>query len=105
MAQRTGHSQWPIEERRAEMTENLGRVEERVQDTIDGVKTTVERIDPAQLQQHPWTLVHTVVELVDPARIHHNPWMLIGSAIVMGYLLGTLERGGLGSAPASSTSG
>jgi ElaB/YqjD/DUF883 family membrane-anchored ribosome-binding protein len=126
MAQRTGHSQRPIEERRAEVTENLGRVEERVQetvdaakaaveevlervnmvlkDTIEGVKTTVERIDPAQLQQNPWTIVKTTAELVDPAHMHQNPWILIGSAIVMGYLLGTLERGSLGSEHPSSTS-
>jgi ElaB/YqjD/DUF883 family membrane-anchored ribosome-binding protein len=147
MAQRTGQVQQPSDERRAVVTENLGRVEERVQetvegitstvksalegftqlqataegakatveevlervnvalkDTIDGVKTTVERIDPAQLQQNPWTIVQTTAELVDQARTNHNPWILIGSAIVMGYLLGTLERGSLGNEQAPSTS-
>jgi hypothetical protein len=147
MAQRAGQVQQPSDERQAAVTEKLGRVEERVQetgdgitstveralegftqlqemveeaktaveevlervhvalkDTIDGVKTTVERIDPAHLQQNPWTIVHTTAELVDPARMNHNPWILIGSAIVMGYLLGTLERGNLGSEHASSTS-
>jgi ElaB/YqjD/DUF883 family membrane-anchored ribosome-binding protein len=135
MVHRTGQAQQPSDERQAAVTEHLGRVEERAQetvegvtstveralegftqlqetvdeakaaveevlervhvalkDTIDGVKTTVERIDPAPLQQNPWTLVHTTAELVDPARVHHNPWILIGSAIVIGYLLGTLER-------------
>jgi ElaB/YqjD/DUF883 family membrane-anchored ribosome-binding protein len=147
MAQRTGQAQQPSNERQAAVTENLGRVEEQVQetidgvtstveralegftqlqetvegakatveevlervhvalkDTIDGVKTTVERIDPAQLQQNPWTIVQTTAELVDPAHMHHNPWILIGSAIVMGYLLGTLELGGLGREQTSSTS-
>jgi ElaB/YqjD/DUF883 family membrane-anchored ribosome-binding protein len=147
MAQRTGHCQRQIEERRAAVTENLGRVDARVQetvkgvastvaralegftqlqetvdgakaaveevlervnvalkDTIEGVKTTVERIDPAQLQQNPWTIVKTTAELVDPAHMNHNPWILLGSAIVMGYLLGTLELGSLGSEQASSTS-
>lgn len=135
MAQRTGHRQQPLEERRAAVTEHLERVNAQGQetldgvtstvdsalegftqlqetvegakaaveevlgqihvalkDTIDGVKTTVERIDPAPLQQNPWILVTTAAELVDPARVNHNPWILIGSAIVMGYLLGTLER-------------
>jgi ElaB/YqjD/DUF883 family membrane-anchored ribosome-binding protein len=147
MAQRTGQAQQPSDERQAAVTENLGRVEERVQetvegvtstveralegftqlqetvegakatveevlervhvalkDTIDGVKTTVERIDPAHLQQNPWTIVQKTAELVDPAHMNQNPWILIGSAIVMGYLLGTLERGGLGREQASSTS-
>jgi ElaB/YqjD/DUF883 family membrane-anchored ribosome-binding protein len=147
MAHRTGQAQQPSDERQAAVTENLGRVEERVQetvdgitstveralegftqlqetvegakaaveevlervhvalkDTIDGVKTTVERIDPAQLQQNPWTVVHATAELVDPAHMNQNPWILIGSAIVMGYLLGTLERGGLGREHTSSTS-
>jgi len=94
-----------LEGAKAAVEEVLERVHTALQETLNGVKTTVDRIDPAQLQQHPWTLVYTAVELVDPARIHHTPWMLIGSAIVMGYLLGTLERGSRGSAPASSTSG
>jgi ElaB/YqjD/DUF883 family membrane-anchored ribosome-binding protein len=147
MAHSTGQAQQPSDARQAAVTENLGRVEERVQetvdwvtstveralegftqlqetvegakavveevlervnvvlkDTIEGVKTTVERIDPAQLQQNPWTLVQTTAELVDPAHMHHNPWSLLGSAIVIGYLLGTLEFGSPGREQASSTS-
>jgi ElaB/YqjD/DUF883 family membrane-anchored ribosome-binding protein len=135
MAQRTGRAQQPSDERQAAVTEHLGGVEARVQETVDGVtstvaramegfkqlqetvdgakaaveevlervhvalkeavegvNTTVERIDPAQLQQNPWTLVQATAELIDPAHVHHNPWSLMGSAIVMGYLLGTLER-------------
>ena len=147
MAQRTGHSQRPNDERQAAMTENLGGGKARVQETVDGVastvasgmegvtqqqetvdgakaaveevlervhvalkdtlegvKTTVERIEPAQLQQNPWVIVKATAELLDTAHVNHNPWILMGSAIVMGYLLGTLERGGLGSEQASSTS-
>jgi hypothetical protein len=147
MAQRTGQAQQPSDERQAAVTENLGRVEERVQetvdgvtstveralegftqlqetvegakgavegvlervhvalkDTIDGVKTTVEGIDPAQLQQNPWTIVQTTAELVNPAHMNRNPWILLGSALVMGYLLGILELGGLGREQASSAS-
>jgi ElaB/YqjD/DUF883 family membrane-anchored ribosome-binding protein len=147
MAQRTGQAQQPNDERQAAVTENLGRVEERVQetvdgvtstveralegftqlqepvegakaaveevlervhvalkDTLDGVKTTVKRLDPAHLQQNPWTLMQTTAELIDPPHMNHNPWILIGSAIVMGYLLGTLELGSLGREHAASTS-
>ena len=147
MAHRTGQAQQPSNERQAAVTESLGRVEEQVQetvdgvtstveralegftqlqetvegakaaveevlehvhvalkDTIDGVETTAERIDPAQLQQNPWTIVKTTAELIDPAHMNHNPWILISSAIVMGYLLGTLELGSFGREHASSTS-
>jgi ElaB/YqjD/DUF883 family membrane-anchored ribosome-binding protein len=84
--------------------EVLERVHVALKDTIDGVKTTAERIDPAQLQQNPWIIVKTTAELVDPAHMNHNPWILISSAIVMGYLLGTLELGSFGREQASSTS-
>jgi hypothetical protein len=43
MAQRTGHRQRPLEERRAAVTEHLERVDARGQETIDGVSSTVER--------------------------------------------------------------
>jgi ElaB/YqjD/DUF883 family membrane-anchored ribosome-binding protein len=135
MAQRTGHGQQPRDERQAAVTENMGGVEARVQETVDGVtstvasamegfkqlqetvdgakaaveeilervhvalqetvegvKTTVERIEPAHIQQNPWIIVRTTAELIDPAHVNHNPWILMGSAILMGYLLGTLER-------------
>jgi ElaB/YqjD/DUF883 family membrane-anchored ribosome-binding protein len=147
MDQKSGHSQRIIGEQQAVMTEHLERVNAQVQETLDGVrstvdsalegftqvqetvdgaktaveevlervhvalkdtlegvKTTAERMDPAQLQQHPWTIVHTMAELLDPAHMNQNPWILIGSAIVMGYLLGTLELGSLGNEQAPSTS-
>jgi hypothetical protein len=135
MAHRTGHRQRPPEERRAAVTEDLERVDARVQETIggvssaveralegatqlqetvdaakaaveaalgqvhaaltdalDGVKTQVERMDPAEFQQNPWALAHAAAALVDPARATHHPWLLLGGAIIAGYLLGTLER-------------
>jgi hypothetical protein len=41
MAQRTGQAQQPSDERQAAVTEHLGRVEERVQETVEGVTSTV----------------------------------------------------------------
>ena len=41
MDQSTGYNQQNIEEQRAVMTENMGRVEERVQETVKGLKSTV----------------------------------------------------------------
>jgi hypothetical protein len=42
MDQRAGHTQRQIDERRAAMTENLAKVEARMQETVDGVTSTVE---------------------------------------------------------------
>jgi hypothetical protein len=135
MAQRTGHGQQPSDERPAAVTENMGGVDARVQETVDGVtstvahamkgvkqlqetvdgakavveemlarvnvalkdtvegvNTTMERIEPAQIQHNPWVLVKTTAELIDTAHENHYPWLLMGSAILVGYLLGTLER-------------
>jgi hypothetical protein len=36
--------------------------------------------------------VHTTTELINPAHGNQSLWILMGSAILIGYLLGTLER-------------
>jgi len=72
--------------------EVLARVNVALQEAVEGVKTTVERIDPAHIQQNPWSIVQAAAELINPAHVNQVPWILMGSAIVMGYLLGTLER-------------
>jgi hypothetical protein len=41
MALRTGQVQQPSDKRQGAVTEHLGRVEERVQETVDGVTSTV----------------------------------------------------------------
>ena len=135
MVQRTGHGQQPSDERPSAVTENMGGVDARVQetvdgvtstvaralegvkqlqetvdgakaaveemlarvhvalkDTVDGVNTTLERLEPAQIQHNPWVLVKTTAGLIDTAHENHYPWLLMGSAILVGYLLGTLER-------------
>jgi hypothetical protein len=63
-----------------------------LKEMVEGVHTTTELIDPAQIQQNPWIIVKTTAELINPAHGNQSPWILMGSAILIGYLLGTLER-------------
>jgi ElaB/YqjD/DUF883 family membrane-anchored ribosome-binding protein len=76
---------------KAAVEEVLGRVHVALQDMLEGAKTMAQRMDPAQIEQNPWAPLHATAGLIEPARVHHTPWILIGSAIALGYLLGTLE--------------
>ena len=111
MDQRTGHSERTIEEPRAAVTENRGRVEERVQETVDGVKSTVESalegfkqvqemVDGAkgavdEILECVKGTVNDTAERMKPATdlldyVQQNPWLLLGGAILMGYMVGSL---------------
>jgi ElaB/YqjD/DUF883 family membrane-anchored ribosome-binding protein len=115
MDERTSHAQQPRDERQAAVTEHMGGVETRVQETVDGVKSTVERamesftqiqetVDGARAAveemlegvnvalQETVEGVKTMVERIEPAHVNQHPWILLGSAILLGYLLGTLEQ-------------
>jgi ElaB/YqjD/DUF883 family membrane-anchored ribosome-binding protein len=105
MDQTPGDSQRNIEGQQAVMTENMGRVEERVQETVDGLKSTVhkamegfkqiqETVNGAKtavdgmLESVKGTVDETV-ERVKPTAdlldyVQHNPWLLVGSAVLMG---------------------
>ena len=114
MDQTTGHSRRDIEEGRAVMTEKMGIVEEQVQATVEGVKTTVdsalerfkqaeETIEAAKsavdsVLDSLKVTVHEMVERVKPTadlldQVGQNPWLLIGSVILMGYILGSRGDG------------
>jgi phage shock protein A len=113
MDQRTGHSQRRVDERRAAVTGDLERVEERVQETIDGVKSTVEsalegfkqvqeKVDGAkatadEMLESVTGTVNDTVERMKPVadlldHLQQKPWLLLGGAILMGYILGSLAR-------------
>jgi ElaB/YqjD/DUF883 family membrane-anchored ribosome-binding protein len=93
------------------MTENMGRVEERVQKTVDGLRSTVhkamegfkqiqETVDGAKtaVDEMLESVKGTVNETVERAKptadlldyVQQNPWLLVGGAVLMGYILGTL---------------
>jgi ElaB/YqjD/DUF883 family membrane-anchored ribosome-binding protein len=113
MDQSEGDIRRDIEGARAAMTENIGRVEARVQDTVESVKSTVEQA-MAGVKQVQETVegaksaVHTILESVKLGmdetveRVHtaadfigqmqQHPWIMLGGAILLGYIVGSLAR-------------
>jgi ElaB/YqjD/DUF883 family membrane-anchored ribosome-binding protein len=63
-----------------------------LQETVDGAKTAVD----GMLESVKGTVNETVERVKPTANLLHyvqqNPWPLIGSAVLMGYILGTLAR-------------
>ena len=113
MDQNTGQSQRNIRAQRAAVTENMAGVEGRVQGTVEGLKSTVhsamegfkqiqETVDGAksavdEILESVKGTGNEMVEHVKPTADlldygQQNPWLLMGSAILMGYLLGSLAR-------------
>ena len=73
---------------------NLARLEEfkQIQETVGGAKSAVDA-----MFEHVKGTVKEMVEHVKPTADllndrQQNPWFLMGSAIVMGYILGSLAR-------------
>jgi ElaB/YqjD/DUF883 family membrane-anchored ribosome-binding protein len=113
MDQRARDTRRDIEGARAVMTEKIGLVEERAQETIEGVKSTVNQAMEGFTQAQETmkgaksaidTLVETVKltveETVERAKstadlidqVQQHPWIMLGSAMLMGYILGGLAR-------------
>jgi ElaB/YqjD/DUF883 family membrane-anchored ribosome-binding protein len=113
MDQHTGHGPRNIQVQEAVMTENMGRIKERVQETVEGVQSTVHRAmegfkqmqttgDGAktavdELLERVKGTVNEMVERVKPAAdllgyAQQNPWLLVGGAVLIGYILGSLAR-------------
>jgi ElaB/YqjD/DUF883 family membrane-anchored ribosome-binding protein len=113
MDHRTGQSQRKSEGPQAAMTEDIERVETRVQETVDGLKSTVHRAMEgfkqwqqtvngaktavAAMLESGQGAVNETVERVKPTAdlldyVQQNPWLLVGSAILMGSTLGSLAR-------------
>jgi ElaB/YqjD/DUF883 family membrane-anchored ribosome-binding protein len=113
MDQRARDTRRDIEGARAVMTEKIGMVEERAQETIEGVKSTVNQAMEGFTQAQETmkgaksaidtiveTVKLTVEETVERAKgtadlidqVQQHPWIMLGSAILMGYLLGGLAR-------------
>ena len=102
-----------IEGTRAAMTEKVGMVAERAQETMEAVKSTADRA-MAGFKQVQETVegaksaVNTVVESVKLTveetgervkttadlldQLRQNPWIMLGGAILLGYILGNLAR-------------
>ncbi len=84
------------------MQETIDGVQSTVQSAMEGFKQMQETVDRAktavdELLERVNGTVNEMVERLKPAAdllddAQQNPWLLVGSAIVMGYILGSLAR-------------
>jgi hypothetical protein len=113
MDQREDDIRRDIEDRRAAMTEKVGMVVERAQETMGGVRSTINQA-MAGFKQVQETVegtksaadrliesvkltvdetaerVHTTADLLDQVR--QSPWIMLGGALLLGYILGSIIR-------------
>ncbi|HXH13028.1 MAG TPA: hypothetical protein VNP04_25060 [Alphaproteobacteria bacterium] len=113
MDQREGHIRKDIEETRAAMTEKIEMIEERVHETMEGTKSTIDHVmeNVQQVQETIEKAKSTVDNIIDTIKytmdetlervkhttdlieqVNQNPWIMFSSAIMVGYVLGSLKR-------------
>ena len=114
MAQKEDSLEKDIEDTRAVMTEKIDMIEDRVNETMEGTKATVdnvmekvkgvqETIDSAKstIDNILETMKHTMEETIERVKytstvieqVDQNPWIMLGSAVLTGYILGGLNEG------------
>jgi archaellum component FlaC len=115
MDQRESHIRQDIEETHAEMAEKIEMIEGRVQETIEGTKSTIDNVmnnvqrvqgtvqdAKVTLDSILDTIKQTMDETVERVKyttelieqVNQNPWIMFGSAILMGYVLSSINRQG-----------
>lgn len=113
MDQRESHIKQNIEETRAAMNEKLEKIEGRVHDTMEGTRSTLDNMvgginrvkgtieeTKSVIDNSIDTIKQAVDETVERVRytaevieqVKENPWIMLGSAVLVGYVLGTLDR-------------
>ena len=114
MVQKEGSLEKDIEDTRAVMTEKIDMIEDRVNETMEGTKATIdnvmekvksvqETIDSAKstIDNILETVKHTMEETIERVKytstvieqVDQNPWIMLGSAVLTGYVLGGLNEG------------
>jgi uncharacterized membrane protein len=114
MVQKEGSLEKDIEDTRAVMTEKIDMIEDRVNETMEGTKATIdsvmekvkgvqETIDTAKstIDNILETIKHTMEETIERVKytstvieqVDQNPWIMLGSAVLTGYVLGGLNEG------------
>lgn len=105
-----------INETRIAMGEKIDMITNRVHDTIVGPKIAadnlIENLVQAKKAMQEQTLVidkcdmpihHVVAETIERVkailylieRVNRDPWIMFGSALLVGYIIGSLNRGNL----------
>src|SRR5262245_14915879 len=115
MVQNEGRLEKDIEDTRAVMTGKIDKIEDRVNETMEGTKATIdnvmekvkgiqETIDSTKstIDNILETIKHTMEETIERVKytstvieqVDQNPWIMLGSAVLTGYVLGGLNEGG-----------
>jgi len=113
MVQKEDSLEKDIEDTRAVMTEKIDMIEDRVNETMEGTKATIdnvmekvrgvqETIDSAKstIDNILETMKHTMEETIERVKytstvieqVDQNPWIMLGSAVLTGYILGGLNE-------------
>jgi hypothetical protein len=116
MDQRESQVGKDIENTRTVMAEKIEMIEERVNETMEGTKTTIDNvihkvkdvqgtIEDAKLTVDNLldTIKQTMEETMERVKstaslieqVDQNPWIMFGSAILTGYILSSLNRDNL----------
>jgi uncharacterized membrane protein len=112
MVQKENSLEKDIEQTRAVMTEKIDKIENRMNETMEGTKETIssvmdkvkgvqETIDTAKstLDNIIETIKHTMEETAERVKytanvieqVDQNPWIMFSSAVLTGYVLGGLN--------------
>jgi uncharacterized protein with von Willebrand factor type A (vWA) domain len=113
MDQRESQVGKDIENTRAVMAEKIEMIEDRVNETVEGTKSTIDNvmhkvkdvqgtIEDAKstvddlLETIKQTMEETIERVKSTAslieQVDQNPWIMFGSAILTGYILSSLNR-------------
>jgi len=113
MDQRESHIRQDIEETHTAMAEKIEMIEDRVQETMEGAKSTIDNVmnnvkrvqgtveeAKSTIDNILDTLKQTMDETVERVKytadlieqVNQNPWIMFGSAILMGYVLSSVNR-------------
>jgi len=113
MDERESHIKQDIEETRTAMTEQIEMIEGRVHETMEGTKSTIDNVmeNVKRVQgtvEQTKATIDNVIETIKSAmdetiervkytsdlveQVYQNPWIMLGSAILTGYVLGSVNR-------------
>jgi hypothetical protein len=115
MDQKEQHFRKDIEDTRAAMTEKIEMIENRVHDTMEGTKSTIDNVmdnvkrvqgtveqTKSTIDNILETIKHSMDETIERVKytadlieqVNQNPWIMFGCAILTGYVLSSIDREG-----------
>jgi hypothetical protein len=113
MDQGEQHIRKDIDDTRAVMSEKIEMIEDRVHETMEGTKSTIDHVidnvkhvqgtveqTKSAIDNILETVKHSIDETIERAKytadlidqVNRNPWIMFGSAILAGYILSSIDR-------------